>query len=588
MTAIHSTKTLAEDGAQARRFYNQFLMLVAGLGGLLYGIDIGIIGGALPYLEATSGLTASQLSIIVAAVLLGSVISTLFAGILVDWLGRKPVMLLSGASFIVSIPMIALSHGYEPLFWGRLLQGVSGGLVGVVIPLYLAECLSASNRGKGTGFFQWLLTLGYVAAAGAGIYFSYRVAAVATVAGAATIFAFKDQAWRSIFWASLPPGVLFVVGSLFVSESPRWLFKKGKKELAYEALLRSRSAEQADLELKEMEQAAQASEARKNSRQVAGQKIKDSLLRRKYVIPFLLACIILFCNTATGVNSILGYNTSILLQGGLSDVQAHWGYVIFTLVNFGMTMVGVTLVDRKGRKFLLVLGTSGIIVSLVAVGIVFLGTEKKSVDCRRQVQAMVGPSQELTLRLDPAEAGKLLATEGYTGSDIGSDRASLAVIYSYGDFTASTTYVRSGDSGSVPLKMTRASCIPANRVSAFFKNPLGDLNAAQNAPLKIQKALVGRVPNASHGWLVAFWLYVFRAFFALGPGVCVWLALFGTDADSHSLQWNEHRADDQSACIHYVGGDFSSFRRQLWILLYLLSLCWAHGHLLPGGRVLAS
>jgi len=525
MTAIHSTKTLAEDGAQARRFYNQFLMLVAGLGGLLYGIDIGIIGGALPYLEATSGLTASQLSIIVAAVLLGSVISTLFAGILVDWLGRKPVMLLSGASFIVSIPMIALSHGYEPLFWGRLLQGVSGGLVGVVIPLYLAECLSASNRGKGTGFFQWLLTLGYVAAAGAGIYFSYRVAAVATVAGAATIFAFKDQAWRSIFWASLPPGVLFVVGSLFVSESPRWLFKKGKKELAYEALLRSRSAEQADLELKEMEQAAQASEARKNSRQVAGQKIKDSLLRRKYVIPFLLACIILFCNTATGVNSILGYNTSILLQGGLSDVQAHWGYVIFTLVNFGMTMVGVTLVDRKGRKFLLVLGTSGIVVSLVAVGIVFLGTEKKSVDCRRQVQTMVGPSQELTLRFDPAEAGKLLATEGYTGSDIGSDRASLAVIYSYGDFTASTTYVRSGDSGSVPLKMTRASCIPASRVSAFFKNPLGDLNAAQNAPLKIQKALVGRVPNASHGWLVAFWLYVFRAFFALGPGVCVWLAL---------------------------------------------------------------
>ena len=120
MPAIHSTETIAEDGAKARSRYNRFLMLVAGLGGLLYGIDIGIIGGALPYLEATSGLTASQLSIIVAAVLLGSVVSTLFAGILVDWLGRKPVMILSGASFIVSIPMIALSHGYEPLFWGRL------------------------------------------------------------------------------------------------------------------------------------------------------------------------------------------------------------------------------------------------------------------------------------------------------------------------------------------------------------------------------------------------------------------------------------------------------------------------------------
>ncbi len=525
MTAIHFTKSLAEDSAGSRRVYNQFLMLVAGLGGLLYGIDIGIIGGALPYLEATSGLTAAQLSIIVAAVLLGSVISTLFAGLLVDWLGRKPVMILSGVSFIVSIPMIALSHGYGPLLLGRLLQGVSGGLVGVVIPLYLAECLSASNRGKGTGFFQWLLTLGYIAAAAASIYFSYRVATVATTANAATVFAFKDQAWRSIFWASLPPGLLFVAGSLLVSESPRWLFKKGKRELAYAALLRSRSAEQADLELKEMEEAEQNMEARRSSRQISGQMIKDSLLRRKYVIPFLLACVILFCNTATGVNSIHGYNTNILLQSGLTDLQAHWGFVIFTLVNFVTTMVGVMLVDRKGRKFLLVLGTSGIIVSLIAVGMLFLGTEKKSVDCRSQVQAMVGPSQELTLRFTPAEASRLLAAEGYTGSDIVSDRASLAVIYSYGDFTASTTYVRSGEAGSAPLKMTRANCIPANKVEAFFKNPFGDLNAARSAPLKIEKALVGRVPNAGHGWLVAFWLYVFRSFFALGPGVCVWLAL---------------------------------------------------------------
>jgi MFS family permease len=411
------------------------------------------------------------------------------------------------------------------LLFGRLLQGVSGGLVGIVIPLYLAECLSASNRGKGTGFFQLLLTFGYVAASGAGIYFSYRVAAVATTANVATVFAFKDQAWRNIFWASLPPGLLFVVGSLFVSESPRWLFKKGKRELAYAALLRSRSAVQADLELKEMEEAERNAEARRSSRQISGQMIKDSLLRRKYLIPFLLACIILFCNTATGVNSILGYNTIILLQSGLSDLQAHWGYVIFTVVNFVMTMVGVALVDRKGRKFLLVLGTSGIIVSLVAVGVLFLGTEKKSVDCRSQVQAMVSPSQELTLRFDPAEASRLMAAEGYAGNDIGSDRASLAVIYSYGDFTASTTYVRSGDPSSVPLKMTRASCVPANRVAAFFKNPFGDLNAAQKAPLKIEKALVGRVPGVGHGWLVAFWLYMFRAFFALGPGVCVWLAL---------------------------------------------------------------
>jgi MFS family permease len=95
-----------------RIFYNRFLLIVAGLGGLLYGVDVGIIAGALPYLEATSGLNAGQLSIVVAAVLLGSVISTLFAGLLADWMGRKSLMALSGVLFVISIPMIALSHGY--------------------------------------------------------------------------------------------------------------------------------------------------------------------------------------------------------------------------------------------------------------------------------------------------------------------------------------------------------------------------------------------------------------------------------------------------------------------------------------------
>src|ERR1700759_5748828 len=175
----------------SHRSYNRLLLLVAGLGGLLYDVDNDIIGGALPYLEATSGLNPGQLSIIVAAVLLGSVISTLFAGVLADWMGRKPLMIVSGLTFAVSIPVIALSHGYGPLFFGRLLQGMAGGLIGVVVPLYLAECLSASSRGKGTGIFQWLLTLGVVAAALVGIFYSYRVASVAQTADAAGLFAFK-------------------------------------------------------------------------------------------------------------------------------------------------------------------------------------------------------------------------------------------------------------------------------------------------------------------------------------------------------------------------------------------------------------
>ena len=503
----------------ALRRYNAFLLLVAGLGGLLYGIDVGIIGGAVPYLQATSGLTASELSFIVAAVLLGSVFSTLFSGLLADWMGRKPLMIASGCAFVVSIPVIALSQGYGPLLSGRLLQGASGGVIGVVVPLYLAECLAASSRGKGTAIFQWMLTLGIVAAALMGMYFSYRVDAVAKLGDAAALFRFKDHAWRSIFWVSLPPGIVFVLGSLFVTESPRWLFRRGQKDRAEAALLKSRSPEQATLELAEME--ATAHVARAN----AGQQVRDSLLRRKYAIPFLLACVILFCNTATGVNSIIGYNTGILLQSGLSDLHAHWGYVIFTVVNFLATMIGIMLVDRKGRKFLLVMGTSGVIFALVCVALLFRSTEKLSVDCRDAVQALVSPDQELALRFDPATASSLLATQRDAGRGIDSSRASLAIIYSYGGFTAATNYVRSDDPAAAPIEITRASCVPANRIEALFRNPFADLAAARTAPLVIQKALVGRVPDAGHGWLVALGIYLFIAFYALGPGVVVWLAL---------------------------------------------------------------
>ncbi|HEU4636778.1 MAG TPA: MFS transporter, partial [Edaphobacter sp.] len=444
MTYHASGSSAASSSVGLKANYNRFLLLVAGLGGLLYGVDVGIIGGALPYLEATSGLTASQLSIIVAAVLLGSVISTLFAGLLADWMGRKALMVVSGLTFVLSIPMIAVAHGYGPLFFGRLLQGISGGLIGVVVPLYLAECLPASTRGKGTAVFQWLLTLGIVSAALIGIYYSYRVEAVARVSSAAAVFAFKDQAWRRIFWVSLPPGLFFVLGSMFVAESPRWLLLRGRQQKALASLLRSREPAQAEIEMQEMERTLAA-----KATATAGSAIKESLLRRKYVVPFLLACIILFCNTATGVNSIIGYNTAILLQSGLSDLQAHWGYVIFTTVNFLMTIIGMSLIDRKGRKFLFILGTSGIIVSLIGVGVLFVGTEKLSRDCREAVQAYVTPDQNLKLTFTPAEAERLLQSTGQSGV-IDSQRASLAVIYSYGDYTAATSFVRSDDASAAP------------------------------------------------------------------------------------------------------------------------------------------
>jgi MFS transporter, SP family, solute carrier family 2 (myo-inositol transporter), member 13 len=504
--------------------YNRFLLLVSGLGGLLFGIDVGIISGALPYLEATfkdavtqTTLTANQLAFIVAAVLLGGVFSTLFAGTLADWMGRKKLMVFSGLLFVISVPVIALSHSYGALIWGRLLQGISGGLIGVGVPLYLAECLSASDRGKGTGVFQWLLTLGIVAAAIIGYYFSGRVEEVAKLGDAERLFAFKDHAWRGIFWVSLPAGIVFVIGALLVTESPRWLLRQARRDAARAALLRSRAAAQADLDLRGME-AALLAEKSQSGRTLTG----DSLLQRKYIIPFVLACVILACNQATGVNSVIGYNATILMQAGLSDKQAHLGYVILTAVNFLMTIGAIVLVDRKGRKFLLSLGSAGVILSLLAVGLVFHRTESQRVDVREAMQALVAADQTVKIKFDSGSAAALLAKS--TPAAGLPDSSTLVIIYSYGDFRAASKVVRSDEPGA-SLTLNRASCLPDTRVAAFFRSPFANLEKSRAAPLKIENAIITPVPSAANGWLTAILFYCFMASFAVGPGVCVWLAL---------------------------------------------------------------
>ena len=163
----------------------------------------------------------------------------------------------------------------------------------------------------------------------------------------APLFAFKDQAWRRIFWVSLPPGILFVMGSLLVSESPRWLFRRGRTEARTCRAAALAHREQADRRNEGNGRNRCAADKRKIS---PGAKVKESLLHRKYVIPFRAGLRDSFCNTATGINSIIGYNTNILLQSGLSDVEAHWGYVIFTLVNFLLTIVGMTAGRSQGPQ----------------------------------------------------------------------------------------------------------------------------------------------------------------------------------------------------------------------------------------------
>ena len=208
------------------------------------------------------------------------------------------------------------------------------------------------------GNFSVAADAGNRAAALVGFYFSFRVDQVAKLGDAAKLFAFKDTAWRGIFWVSLPPGILFVIGSFMVAESPRWLLRRGKKDAAYAALLRSRTTEQADLELKEMQKSAPAEKSK-----VQKVKTNESLLRRKYVIPFVLACIILACNQPPASIRSSRTTPTSFCRAACPTAPRIWDTSLFTIVNFARDLRRRRACRPQGTQVSLGVGTAGIIVS---------------------------------------------------------------------------------------------------------------------------------------------------------------------------------------------------------------------------------
>ena len=427
--------------ASVRR-YAKYLLVMAGLGGLIYGIDVGVIAAALPYIRNTSNYSAVQLGFVVGAVLWGSVLSSLFAGSLAELFGRKKIIIASAFCFFISIPVICLSGltdggSFILLTVGRTLQGASAGLVGVVVPMYLAECLDSDSRGKGTGMFQLLLTIGLAFAAVIGLVVTGLVGDSDKVVKAKAlennvivyeqkvdenkelvwadadkkvpVYVMDEQgqpkpkldkdgnkiadldkvdfamikswvkpeqlkgwamAWQIIFLCSAVPGLILFLGAFGLKESPRWLYKNNRKAEALASLAANNGDEKAKIILDEMIAADKAAEEEKAA--VAAASQGDTLFQRKYVYPFCLAVVILACNQTTGINSVLNYTVDIFKATGMEGVFANFSDLAIKLVNVFMTIVACALVDKKGRKFLLKLGTSGIILGLCGVATMFL------------------------------------------------------------------------------------------------------------------------------------------------------------------------------------------------------------------------
>ena len=426
------------------RCYAKFLLIMAGLGGLLYGVDVGVIAAALPYIERTSTFNTDEIGWIVGMALWGSLPSSMVAGLLAEWFGRKKMIVVSALLFLVSIPVICASGFFEGgNFWmmvaGRGLQGAAAGLFGVIVPMYLAECLDADSRGKGTGMFQLLLTIGLVFVAVIGFIITCFYGDAKKVVDPKAIengiieyvqkvdenrnpvweddkktipvYEMDEQgqpkpkldkdgnkianmkkvsfdmikswvapeqigswvrAWQMIFLLSCIPGIVLFLGAFRLKESSRWLYKKGRKDEALASLAANNGEEKAKAILDEMIAADEAAAAEKAANAAA----TDTLFQKKYVIPFILAVVILACNQTTGINSVLNYTVTIFQKTGMKGAFANLSDVAIKIVNCVMTVVACALVDKKGRKFLLKLGTSGIIFGLCGVGLIFLAISK--------------------------------------------------------------------------------------------------------------------------------------------------------------------------------------------------------------------
>ena len=424
--------------------YAKFLLIMAGLGGLLYGVDVGVIAAALPYIERTSTFTQNEIGWIVGMALWGSLPSSMVAGLLAEWFGRKKMIVASALLFLISIPVICASGFFDGgNFWmmvgGRAMQGAAAGLFGVIVPMYLAECLDADSRGKGTGMFQLLLTIGLVFVAVIGFIITCfygdakkvvdpkavengiieyvqkvdenRNPVWADEKETVPVYEMDEQgqpkpkldkdgkkianmkkvtfdmikswvepaqiaswvhAWQMIFLLSCIPGIILFIGAFRLKESSRWLYKKGRKEEALASLAANNGEEKAKEILAEMIAADEAAAAEKAKNAAA----TDSLFQKKYVIPFILAVVILACNQTTGINSVLNYTVTIFQKTGMEGAFANLSDVAIKIVNCVMTVVACALVDKKGRKFLLKLGTSGIILGLCGVGTIFLSISK--------------------------------------------------------------------------------------------------------------------------------------------------------------------------------------------------------------------
>ena len=318
---------------------------ITALGGLLFGYDTGVVSGALLFLRTQfGGLSNFQEELITSLLLVGAMIGALVAGRLSDRIGRRPTILITAVVFVLGVLLAAFTPAYPVLLIARLIIGLAVGSSSMVVPLYIGEIAPPRFRGGLVSLNQLAITLG--------ILISYLVDYGLSGSGN----------WRLMFGLAAVPAVLLFAGILTQRESPYWLIERGRDDEARSVLARLRPPGEIDQEVTEIREVI--SQGRAGLREVFSRTVKPAL-----VVGVLMAVF----QQVTGINTVIYYAPSLLHDAGLGASSALLANVGIGAVNVLMTIVAIRLLDRTGRRPLLIRGSAGMAVGMILAAVAFGG-----------------------------------------------------------------------------------------------------------------------------------------------------------------------------------------------------------------------
>ena len=321
---------------------------IAGLGGLLFGYDTGIIASALLFIKNDFGLDSFEQGVVVAAVPIGAVAGAAFAGPLADTYGRRRMIIISAVVFIVGAAISSAAGGLTVLTAARVLIGIAIGIASAAAPVYISEVAPPEERGRLVSFFQLSVTVGILVAYLVGLAFN------------------GIEGWRWMLGLGCVPAFALGIGMIRMPQSPRWLVMTGDDYEARAVLARIRSGDPTTIEHELLE----IKESLGVERPGAWSELLTPVIRAALFVGVGMAIL----QQVTGINTVIYYAPTIVQFTGVnSSASAILAAVGVGIVNVGMTVVALRLLDSRGRRPLLMVGVSGMVLSLVLLGCAFIG-----------------------------------------------------------------------------------------------------------------------------------------------------------------------------------------------------------------------